>query len=213
MTAAVTSVMESFHSQLVELLPNLGAEEIYARTGMILMNGRTDQSSELFTQQVFEEMVQYASGHGLARVSFWALNRDRSCPTDRQTGWVASFCSSVKQEPYEFSRIISKFHPGHYDPSHTKAPKPTNPTTVKPTVEPTVGPTPTVPNVVTLPDGTVDCKHPNGQQYFPYPGDCHKYIRCYDGVAHVETCEPGTIYDIVLHLCNWEQEVHRPECH
>ena len=203
MLATVRGVMEYFHQQLKEIRTDLSSEQVYNVMGMILMNGHTDQSSELFNQQTFEGLVNYASEKGMSRVSFWALNRDRSCPKGRPTGWVASFCSSIDQRPYEFSQIISKFSPSDDHHHHTDSPTTNNPHHHDTTV--------TTNAPVTLPDDKVDCKHAH-EQYFPFKGDCHKYIRCYGGVAHLEVCPSGTIYDIQLRICNWQQDVNRPEC-
>ena len=109
MVNSVISVMEAFHRQLKSIHTEWSDRQTYEHIGMILMNGHTDQPSELFTQQTFEELIQYALTHGLSRVSFWAMNRDRPCPPNRQHGWAAIFCSCVEQKPYDFSRILSKF--------------------------------------------------------------------------------------------------------
>ena len=103
----VRKVMEDAHAQLVALRPDLSSAEIYARTGLILMNGHTDQPSELFTQDTFTNLLGYASDNHLARLSFWSLNRDRVC--DGSTGWVDGKCSSVTQQPYDFARITARF--------------------------------------------------------------------------------------------------------
>lgn len=206
MTQSVIGVMEQIHQQLKTLRKDLTSDaDVYSHTGMILMNGHTDQASELFTQSTFEELVNYASNKGLGRVSYWALNRDRPCPTGgKELGWVAGICSSIAQQPYEFSKIIAKFDHSspHVDPV-TDAPIHHDQTTEQhhPHVDPTKAP------VV-----DVDCGHTNGEQYFPYKNDCHKYIRCYGGQAHILECPAGTIYDLELHICNWEADVHRPEC-
>jgi chitinase len=103
----VTKVMEDAHAQLVTLRPDLSAAEVYARTGLILMNGHTDQPSELFTQDTFTSLLGYARQHHLARLSFWSLNRDRVCTGT--TGWVDGKCSSVSQQPYDFARIVAQY--------------------------------------------------------------------------------------------------------
>jgi chitinase len=107
MASDVTKVMEDAHAQLVALRPDLSSAEVYARTGLILMNGHTDQPSELFTQDTFTSLLGYATDHHLARLSFWSLNRDRACTGS--TGWVDGKCSSVSQQPYDFARIIAPF--------------------------------------------------------------------------------------------------------
>jgi chitinase len=107
MAEDVQKVMEDAHAQLVALRPDLSSSDVYARTGLTLMNGHTDQPSELFTQDTFTTLLGYATDHHLARLSFWSLNRDRSCTGD--TGWADGKCSSVTQQPYDFARIIARF--------------------------------------------------------------------------------------------------------
>ncbi|MCO6006283.1 cellulose binding domain-containing protein [Actinoallomurus purpureus] len=107
MAADVQKVMEAAHGQLVTLRPDLSAATVYARTGLILMNGHTDQPSELFTQDTFRTLLGYAQQHHLGRLSFWSLNRDRQCTGT--TGWADGKCSSVTQQPYDFAKIIGQF--------------------------------------------------------------------------------------------------------
>ncbi len=103
----VQKVMEDAHAQLVTLRPDLSDGDVYARTGLIMMNGHTDQPSELFTQGTFSALAGYASGHHLGRLSFWSLNRDRVCTGT--TGWADGKCSSVDQQPYDFAKVIASF--------------------------------------------------------------------------------------------------------
>ncbi|GAA4625757.1 hypothetical protein GCM10023196_031180 [Actinoallomurus vinaceus] len=107
MAADVQKVMEAAHAQLATLRPDLSDATVYARTGLILMNGHTDQPSELFTQDTFRTLLGYAQQHHLGRLSFWALNRDRQCTGT--TGWVDGKCSGVTQQPYDFAKIIGQF--------------------------------------------------------------------------------------------------------
>lgn len=146
---------------------------------------------------------------------------DRPCPEGKTLGWAAGICSSIPQQPWEFTKIIAKFDPSNGNPNHqTDAPR-TTPTDT-PTVttahssntntESPVTTTTTQAPVTVSPPSKVDCKNTHGEQYFPYANDCHKYIRCYGGQSHEETCPAGLIYDLKLHVCNWEKDVDRPEC-
>ncbi|GAA4614166.1 hypothetical protein GCM10023195_61750 [Actinoallomurus liliacearum] len=107
MAADVQKVMEAAHTQLAALRPDLSDANLYARTGLILMNGHTDQPSELFTQDTFRTLLGYAQQHHLGRLSFWSLNRDRQCTGT--TGWADGKCSGVTQQPYDFATIIGQF--------------------------------------------------------------------------------------------------------
>ena len=197
--------MEQVHQQLRTIRTDLNDDQVYSSTGLILMNGHTDQATELYTQKVFKEMLQYAKDHNLGRLSFWALNRDRQCT--KQVGWAAGFCSSVSQKEYEFSRIISEFQ--DFKPSHTHTVTTTTklPTTKAHNHNPNNPPTSSPIDH----DHDFDCKI-EINSFHPYETDCHLYVHCYEGKVHIEQCPPGTIYDTVLHLCNFEHAVNRPEC-
>lgn len=75
MAADVERIMELVHQQLLTLRTDLKEAEVYAHTGMILMNGKTDQPSELFTMDTFRYLVEYAQRKNVGRVSYWSLNR------------------------------------------------------------------------------------------------------------------------------------------
>ena len=102
--------MEQAHKQIKQLRPDLNEAQAYAATGLILMNGHTDQPSELYTVNTFKQLINYANQKNLGRVSFWALNRDRSCG-NMHVGWVNGACSSVEQQPWEFTKTLASFHP------------------------------------------------------------------------------------------------------
>lgn len=153
-----------------------------------------------------------------------AICRDRPCPAGKTLGWAAGICSSIAQQPWEFTRIIAKFDPSNADPNHqttnpvthgptrqTEQP-PTDGPTQGPTQGPTEAPTPAPTAGPTSAPPTVDCANTHGEQYFPYAGDCHKYIRCYGGVQHIEVCPGDLLFDLKLHICNWPADVNRPEC-
>lgn len=101
--------MESVHGQLKSAYPRLSDDEVYAHTGLSSMNGRTDDccQPETVHQSDFEEMLGYAQQHHLARFTFWAVNRDRTCA---DTGHVSGTCSSIPQEPWEFTKIVARYH-------------------------------------------------------------------------------------------------------
>ncbi|MFR9727945.1 chitinase [Saccharopolyspora sp. MS10] len=107
MANSAISVAEAAHDQLRELHPELDDAAVYARTGVILMNGHTDQPSELFTQDTFRALLDYAKQHEIGRFSYWSLNRDRVCT--EEGGWADGKCSSVEQEPYEFTKIVAEY--------------------------------------------------------------------------------------------------------
>ncbi|KAI2800446.1 hypothetical protein BLOT_012952 [Blomia tropicalis] len=205
MSDSVIQIMEMIHQQIGSLRTDLNVEQIYEHMGIILMNGHTDQPSEMFTLDTFEHVMNYARTKHYGRLSYWSLNRDRPCPSGKNFGWAAGTCSSIVQTPWQFTKIIAKFVSN--DDVRTERPE-TSTITRSPTTTTTTSANPTTNRI----PQTVDCTNTHGEQYFPYNGDCHKYIRCYEGVAHIEQCPPGLLYDLQLHVCNWEHDVNRPEC-
>jgi chitinase len=80
--------------------------QAYAHMGISGMNGISDQN-ETTTPAQWERIRDYARSKGLARFTFWGVNRDRQC-TDGSTGAV-SHCSSIVQEQWQFTRISAGF--------------------------------------------------------------------------------------------------------
>jgi hypothetical protein len=101
-------VAEAVHAQLKSLYGWSDADA-YAHTGLQLMNGHTDQPSELFTQATFLGFLTYAQQHHLGWLSYWSLNRDRPCDASVPHNWAEGYCSSVDQKPYEFTKIVAGY--------------------------------------------------------------------------------------------------------
>jgi len=79
----------------------------YRHIGISSMNGATDESDEKVSTADFTTIYNYATTHHLARFTFWAVNRDRSCPSGTPAG---DSCSGISQSPYAFTKIIAKYH-------------------------------------------------------------------------------------------------------
>ncbi|XP_071539408.1 chitinase-3-like protein 1 [Panulirus ornatus] len=73
-------------------------------------------------------------------------------------------------------------------------------TTVSPVFTTTLHPS-IRPDCFGLPDGTT----------FPH-SDCNKYWECVSGQGILEMCGPGTVWDAVLEVCNWEDSVDTSNC-
>ncbi|MFB9203873.1 fibronectin type III domain-containing protein [Nonomuraea spiralis] len=78
--------------------------QAYAHMGISGMNGLSDQQ-ELTNQSTWTQIRDYANSHGLTRLAFWSVNRDRPCPG----GGVAENCSGIAQENWEFTKITAGF--------------------------------------------------------------------------------------------------------
>ncbi|MFD0823304.1 chitinase, partial [Micromonospora zhanjiangensis] len=76
----------------------------YAHMGISGMNGLSDQQ-ELTTPAIWTQIRDWAAARGLARFTFWSVNRDRACPG----GGVVSNCSGIAQNAWEFTSITARF--------------------------------------------------------------------------------------------------------
>ncbi|MGW0809797.1 fibronectin type III domain-containing protein [Nonomuraea sp. NPDC002799] len=78
--------------------------QAYAHMGISGMNGLSDQQ-ELTSPSTWTQIRDWANSHGLTRLAYWAVNRDRPCPG----GGVVSNCSGIAQADWEFTRITAGF--------------------------------------------------------------------------------------------------------
>ncbi len=80
----------------------IGEGEAYEESGISTMNGKTDEKSETVTPANFETMLAFATAHHLARMTFWAVNRDRACHPAHE-------CSGIAQTPLEFTDLLAGY--------------------------------------------------------------------------------------------------------
>ncbi|MGQ4380282.1 chitinase, partial [Streptomyces sp. SAS_267] len=76
----------------------------YSHIGISGMNGLSDQQ-ENTTPAIWTSIRDWANGHHIARLAYWAVNRDRSCPG----GGVVSNCSGISQSTWQFTSITAGF--------------------------------------------------------------------------------------------------------
>jgi Carbohydrate binding domain len=81
----------------------------WSHLGLQIMNGHTDQPSELFTQDTFNALLGFAQQHHPAWFSYWSVNRDRACDPSVVHNWADGTCSSVSQNPWDFTKIIVQY--------------------------------------------------------------------------------------------------------
>jgi chitinase len=79
----------------------------YEHAGISSMNGHTDEASEVVSLEDFETMFSFAQQNHLARLTFWAVNRDRPCRTG---GAPEEECSEISQSPFAFSDVVARYH-------------------------------------------------------------------------------------------------------
>ncbi|XP_075162252.1 tequila isoform X2 [Haematobia irritans] len=56
-------------------------------------------------------------------------------------------------------------------------------------------------------DADVGCPQ-NANGRYPHPYDCTKFVMCTNGVAHVQSCGPGTAWDKVMEVCDFKEKVN-----
>ena len=93
----------------LESLYGWTAATAWSHIGLTLMNGHTDQPSELFTQDTFTTLRGFAAASHAAWFSFWSLNRDQPCPAGAQEPWAPGTCSNITQNPYDFAKIAALY--------------------------------------------------------------------------------------------------------
>ncbi|MDQ0834807.1 hypothetical protein QF032_006651 [Streptomyces achromogenes] len=76
----------------------------YAHIGVSGMNGLSDQQ-ENTTPAIWTSIRDWANSHHIARLAYWAVNRDRPCPG----GGVVSNCSGISQSTWQFTSITAGF--------------------------------------------------------------------------------------------------------
>lgn len=76
----------------------------YSHIGISGMNGLSDQQ-ENTTPAIWTSIRDWANSHHIARLAYWAVNRDRPCAG----GGVVSNCSGINQDTWQFTRITAGF--------------------------------------------------------------------------------------------------------
>ncbi len=108
-TDAVEGVANDVNAQLQSLY-GWDAATAWAHTSVQLMNGHTDQPSELFTQDTFTSVLGFLQGKHAAQFSFWDVNRDRACDPNTNHNWADGACSSMSQNAHDFTKIITQYN-------------------------------------------------------------------------------------------------------
>jgi chitinase len=128
------SALQGFNAQLMKTF-GWSSSQAYAHEGFSGMNGRTD-SAEYFYQGDFQTVLSFAQSTGLGRFTFWSVNRDRECNPPDNNGSLSSECSSVTQNPWDFTAYTVAFAKSAPVTEPTSSPTPT-PTSTTPSSTPT----------------------------------------------------------------------------
>ncbi|MFI7116181.1 chitinase [Amycolatopsis sp. NPDC049868] len=75
----------------------LSDDAAYRRSGLSSMNGKTDVAGETVSVADFRAIRDYAASKHLARLSFWAVNRD------------CNNCAGISQGKYDYTKIVAGY--------------------------------------------------------------------------------------------------------
>jgi len=139
--SAQVTALQDFNAQLVATF-GWSSSVAYAHEGFSGMNGRTD-NAEYFYQSDFQTVLSFAQSVGLGRYTFWSVNRDRECNPPDNNGALSSECSSVTQNPWDFTAFTVAFA------NSAPVTEPTSSPSSTPTPTPTATSTPTAPGSCT----------------------------------------------------------------
>ncbi len=94
----------------LETIFGWSAATAWSHLGLQIMNGHTDQPSELFTQDTFNQLLAFARANHPAWFAYWSVNRDFPCPTGgAPEPWAPGNCSNIPQNAYDFTKIIVQY--------------------------------------------------------------------------------------------------------
>lgn len=79
--------------------------QLWRMVGVTPMIGRNDVLTEVFYPSDAEKLLAFAEKKRFGLLSFWSANRDRQCAAGA-VGYVDGNCSSILQQPFEFSRLL-----------------------------------------------------------------------------------------------------------
>jgi hypothetical protein len=104
-------VGQSLHDQLQKLYSAKTDAQLWSMVGVTPMIGQNDNQQEIFTIQDANDLEGWATQHNIGLLSFWSLARDTTC-SGGSTGYASPTCSSISQQPFDFSKIFNKFAGG-----------------------------------------------------------------------------------------------------
>lgn len=78
------------------------AATAWSHEGFSGMDGRSD-SGEMFTTADFDSIRTFALSNGMARFTFWSVNRDRPCPASESTSVTWGDCSSTDAPAWSYT--------------------------------------------------------------------------------------------------------------
>lgn len=117
MSSLSTDALQATASQLDEVwkarelaLPPGG---VWALLGATPMIGQNDVAGEVFTTDDARTLNDFATAHGMARLSMWSLNRDQTCGSNYpNVTVVADSCSGSEQAGESFAALLAVGYAG-----------------------------------------------------------------------------------------------------
>jgi hypothetical protein len=85
----------------------ISAADAYEHAGVSSMNGDTDEKDETANLEDFQTLLAFAQEEHLARFTYWAVNRDRTCEHGETDG---EDCSGIAQAPFAFTELVGEYH-------------------------------------------------------------------------------------------------------
>ncbi len=142
--ASQVTALQDFNAQLMSTF-GWSSAQAYAHEGFSGMNGRSD-TGEIFTQSDFQTVLSFAQSNGMSRYTFWSVNRDRECNPPDNNGNTSSECSSVTQNPWDFTAYTVAFANGApVTPPSSPPPSSPPPSSPPPSSPPPSSPPPSSP--------------------------------------------------------------------
>jgi hypothetical protein len=105
MGATSVAAAQGLHADLMAA-SGMDSATAYAHMGISSMNGQTDESDETVSPADYQTILTYAESVHLARLTFWAVNRDRACPSGTPAG---DTCSGIAQATDLFTTATASF--------------------------------------------------------------------------------------------------------
>lgn len=113
---ASTTAARAAHGQLKDIYAQadqpLTDDLVWNRIGLTPMIGQNDIRGEVLGLDEAARLNAFAREQGVGRMSFWSLNRDRSCAgEDVEPGEASGLCSGVAQKPDDYTAALGEGYP------------------------------------------------------------------------------------------------------
>ncbi|MBA2286541.1 MAG: hypothetical protein H0W02_13765 [Ktedonobacteraceae bacterium] len=94
-------------NQLRGVYPAKTTRQLWSMIGLTPMVGENDNTVEVFTKQDARQVLAFARQHGIAELSFWAVELDQPCTGNRTP---TNTCSGISQKPFDYDHIFDAYN-------------------------------------------------------------------------------------------------------